>query len=170
MTDDRTAAREARLREAVQAAHHTIPAPLPAGEISARLRAGRERLGLNQTELATRAGVSLYHIVPQIEAGNEQRRDPLGLVALALALGEDWDWLGARVPPTIVPGSGRALATARIARGWTLAELSTRSEYALTTLNKLEHSTMNGSRRTWKGLAAVLGVAVTDLAPHLDNE
>jgi len=153
MTDNRptaAAARETRIRQAVQAAQHTLPAPLPAAEIAARLIAGRTRLDLSQTQIAAQAGLSLYHVVPELEAGSDRERNPLTLAALAHVLGEEWDYLGAMAPPAIAPGRGRALATARIARGWTLDELAARTGHARSSLSLLEHGKLNGSRRTWR--------------------
>ncbi|MDQ2808007.1 MAG: helix-turn-helix transcriptional regulator [Chloroflexota bacterium] len=172
MTDDRpaaAAAREARFQQAVLAAHHTIPEPLPPVEISARLRAGRERLGLTQAQLAAQAGISQYLLVRDLENSSDRERNPLSLVALAGALGEDWDYLGAMAPPAIVPGPGRALATARIARGWTLAALAERTGHGINTLYQIEHGRMKGSRLTWTGTARALGLTAADLAPQLGS-
>lgn len=170
MNQDRpaeAAAREAHIRESVQAAHHAIPAPLPASEIAERLRTGRERLGLTQAQLAAAAGISHYFVVRDLEAASEQDRNPLTLAALATALGEDWDYLGAMAPPALQPGPGRALATARIARGLTLQKLAELTGHGLNSLYQIEHGRMKGSRLTWTGLARALDLTVADLAPHL---
>ena len=170
MSDDRPAAtRETRFHQAVLAAHHTIPAPLPPAEIAVRLRAGRERLGLTPAQLAAQAGISQYLLVRDLEAGSERDRNPLSLVALAGALGEDWDYLGAMAPPAITPGPGRALATARIAWGFTLAALAERTGHGVNTLYQIEHGRMKGSRLTWTGTARALGLTAADLAPHLGS-
>ncbi len=167
MTHDDATAREARLRQAVQAAQHTVPAPLPPAEIAARLRAGRERLGLTQVQLAAQAGISQYLLVRDLENGSTDPRNPATLVALAQALGADWDYLGATASATIVPGPGRALQTARIARGLTLEKLAARTGHGLSSLYQIESGRMRGSRLTWTGLARALDLAVSDLAPHL---
>ncbi len=154
-----------RVHQAVQAAHHASAAPLPATEIAQRVRAARDARGWSQEQLAAAAGVHRTPVIVDLEAGATRPHNPLSLVAVARALDQPWNWLGATAPARIAPGPGRALAVARIAQGMTIRELVAASGVAASSIHKLEQGTMAGTRRLWQDLGAALGLDPAQLWP-----
>src|SRR5689334_23056090 len=161
-------ARQDPVIAAVRDAHReVVPAPSPQ-EMGRRLYTARLTRDLTQEQLAEAAGVSRNVVIRELEAGiAREQRNPLTLVRLARALGEDWNYLGAVAPATIPPGPGRALATARIARGWTIEELAAKARMNTSSIYKLEHGKTPGTLRTWEHLARVLDVPPDVLNPAL---
>lgn len=155
-----------RLQLALQQAHKEVAAPLSTAEIARRLKEARTAKGWTQEELAARAGISRSVVIRELEAGIERERNPLTLVSLARTLGQAWDWLGPTPPAAIPPGPGRALYTARLARGWTLEQLAAAADVGMSTIHKLEHGTLRGTRRTWADLARAVGVELGELNPE----
>lgn len=159
-----------RLHLALRQAHTEVVAPLSPAEIARRLKEARTAQGWTQEELATRAGISRSVVIRELEAGIERERHPLTLVSLARTLCQSWDWLGPTPPATVPPGPGRALYTARLARGWTLEQLAAAADVGMSTIHKLEHGTLRGTRRTWADLARVVGVELGELNPEYQTQ
>lgn len=61
------------------------------------------------------------------------------------------------------PAIGRSLAAGRRARGWTLAQLSTRSGVAIATLSKIENAKSGASFDTVARVAKALGLRFDDI-------
>jgi len=155
----------ARVRQAVQEAHTEIAATRPPAEIARVVRESRVALGWSQEQLAAAAGIYRTPALVDLEGATARDHNPLTLVAVARALGRPFDWLGATAPATIPPGPGRALAVARIAAGMTIEELAAASGISASSIYKIEHGKMTGTRRLWKDLGAALAVEPADLWP-----
>jgi transcriptional regulator with XRE-family HTH domain len=139
----------------------TDSSTLDPAEVARRLAAEIEAQGLSLNALATKSGVARIVIRELLQASTRQR-NPITLVKLALALGQSANWLGVVPPPTIPPGPGRRLYSARLARGWTLDDLAAASQVNRRTIHNLEHGA-EGHARTWADLARALEVSVADL-------
>ncbi len=138
--------------------------PLDAAALAARLKAARTAAGLTQRALAKKAGVSPSMVIARMESGQPNNWHPITLVRVALGLGKSWNYFGARPPPDIPPDTpGYNLCVARLAKGLTLAELSTAAGITRETLIRLEHGDQSGQVQTWQTISRALDIPLADL-------
>jgi transcriptional regulator with XRE-family HTH domain len=148
-----------------------LPKRVAARAEGAGLAAVRARAGLSRWEAARRLGVAASTLFAW---ERRDRRPPAAAIeALARLYGVDEATVGAGVaregtgPPIVDRGRLRG---ARLARGWTQAELSARSGIPVNTIARWETEARAPRRESWQKLTAALGVPIEALAQRPDAD
>jgi transcriptional regulator with XRE-family HTH domain len=144
-------------------------------KISTRVSRLREKLGLNQTELAKRLGISRNYL-SMIELGREPSPTLAELIRLLerdadQARPDGWDTRGGSSIIEDRPRlTGRALLKqAREAKGYALKDFAKKAGYSVEVYQNIEDGSANMGEKQARKVAALLDISADDLLAGADE-